>query len=41
MYSAILLHTWVDAAAGAFFQNTPFYAVIEMLREFRASTPPT
>jgi tetratricopeptide (TPR) repeat protein len=29
-------HTWVDAAAGAFFQNTPFYAVIEMLREFLA-----
>ena len=26
-------HTWVEAAAGAFFQNTPFYAVTEMLRE--------
>ena len=25
-------HTWVEAAAGAFFQNTPFYAVTEMLR---------
>ena len=25
-------HTWVEAAAGAFFQNTPFYAVSEMLR---------
>jgi len=29
-------HTWVEAAAGAFFQNTPFHAVIEMLREFLA-----
>ena len=29
-------HTWVEAAAGAFFQNTPFYAVTEMLRELRA-----
>ena len=29
-------HTWVEAAAGAFFQNTPFYAVTEMLREFLA-----
>jgi class 3 adenylate cyclase/tetratricopeptide (TPR) repeat protein len=26
-------HTWVEAAAGAFFQNTPFYAVTGMLRE--------
>jgi class 3 adenylate cyclase len=26
-------HTWVEAAAGAFFQNTPFYAVTETLRE--------
>jgi len=26
-------HTWVEAVAGAFFQNTPFYAVTEMLRE--------
>jgi class 3 adenylate cyclase/tetratricopeptide (TPR) repeat protein len=26
-------HTWVEAAAGVFFQNTPFYAVSEMLRE--------
>ena len=25
-------HTWVEAAAGTFFQNTPFYAVTEMLR---------
>ena len=29
-------HTWVEAAAGAFFQNTPFYAVTEMLRELLA-----
>ena len=29
-------HTWVQAAAGAFFQNTPFYAVTEMLRELLA-----
>jgi len=28
--------TWVEAAAGPFFQNTPFYAVTEMLREFLA-----
>jgi class 3 adenylate cyclase/tetratricopeptide (TPR) repeat protein len=26
-------HTWIGAVAGAFFQNTPFYAVTEMLRE--------
>ena len=29
-------HTWVEAAAGAFFQNTPYYAVTEMLRELLA-----
>ena len=29
-------HTWVEAAAGAFFQNTPFYPVAEMLRELLA-----
>ena len=29
-------HTWVEAAAAPFFQNTPFYAVTEMLREFLA-----
>jgi class 3 adenylate cyclase/tetratricopeptide (TPR) repeat protein len=29
-------HTWVEAAGGAFFQNTPFYAVTEMLRELLA-----
>jgi len=26
-------HTWVEAGAGAFFQNTPFYPVTEMLCE--------
>ena len=26
-------HTWVEAAAGPFFQNTPFYPVAELLRE--------
>jgi class 3 adenylate cyclase/tetratricopeptide (TPR) repeat protein len=29
-------HSWVEAAAGPFFQNTPFYAVAEMLRELLA-----
>ena len=29
-------HTWVEAVAGAFFRNTPFYPVAEMLREFLA-----
>jgi predicted ATPase/class 3 adenylate cyclase len=29
-------HTWVEAAAGAFFQNTPFYAATEMIRELLA-----
>src|SRR6202043_3799697 len=29
-------HTWVEGAAGDFFQNTPFYAVTEMLRELLA-----
>jgi predicted ATPase len=29
-------HTWVEAAAGALYQNTPFYSVTEMLREFLA-----
>ena len=27
-------HTWVEAGAGAFFQNTPFYPIAEMLRQF-------
>jgi class 3 adenylate cyclase/tetratricopeptide (TPR) repeat protein len=25
-------HTWIEAAAGPFFQNTPFHPIIEMLR---------
>jgi tetratricopeptide (TPR) repeat protein len=29
-------HTWVEAATGAFLQNTPFYAVTEMLRKLLA-----
>jgi class 3 adenylate cyclase/tetratricopeptide (TPR) repeat protein len=33
-------HTWLDAAAGAFFQNSPFYPVTEMLRQsFGLSLP--
>jgi class 3 adenylate cyclase/tetratricopeptide (TPR) repeat protein len=27
-------HTWIEAHAGAFFQNTPFYPVTELLRRF-------
>jgi predicted ATPase len=27
-------HSWVEATAGPFFQNTPFHPVVEMLREF-------
>src|SRR5271167_4801520 len=26
-------HTWVEAGAGVFFQNTPFYPVAEMLKQ--------
>jgi class 3 adenylate cyclase len=26
-------HTWIEASAGAVFQNTPFYPVTEMLRQ--------
>jgi class 3 adenylate cyclase len=32
-------HTWVEAGAGAFFQNTPFYPVTEMLRQFLGDAP--
>jgi predicted ATPase len=31
-------HTWIEAGAGAFFQNTPFYPVTEMLRQFIGET---
>ena len=27
-------HTWIEAGADAFFQNTPFYPVTEILRQF-------
>jgi class 3 adenylate cyclase/tetratricopeptide (TPR) repeat protein len=27
-------HTWVEAGAGAFSQNTPFYPITEILRQF-------
>src|SRR5260370_41220865 len=30
-------HTWVEAGDGAFFQNTPFYPVSEMLRQMLTS----
>src|SRR5690348_5826687 len=32
-------HTWVEAGAGAFFQNSPFYPVTEMLRQFLGDAP--
>src|ERR1700686_1064139 len=31
-------HTWVEAGAGAFFQNTPFYPVTEMARQMLAGS---
>jgi len=27
-------HTWIETGAGAFFQNTPFHPISEMLRQF-------
>src|ERR1700751_6486624 len=27
-------HTWIEAHGGAFFQNTPFYPVTELLQQF-------
>jgi predicted ATPase/class 3 adenylate cyclase len=27
-------HTWIEAGAGPFFQNTPFYSISEMLQQF-------
>jgi predicted ATPase len=33
---AATAHTWAEAGAGALYQNTPFYPVIEMLRAFLA-----
>jgi len=32
-------HTWVEAGAGEFYQNTPFYAVAEMLRQMLSEIP--
>jgi class 3 adenylate cyclase/tetratricopeptide (TPR) repeat protein len=32
-------HTWVEAGAGAFFQNTPFYPVSEILQQFLGEVP--
>jgi class 3 adenylate cyclase len=31
-------HTWIEAGAGVFFQNTPFYSVTEMLRQMLTSS---
>jgi class 3 adenylate cyclase len=31
-------HTWLEAGAGAFFQNTPFYPIGELLRELLGDT---
>jgi predicted ATPase len=33
-------HTWIEAGAGAFFQNTPFYPVSEMLRQLLGEAQP-
>ncbi|MGO9268153.1 MAG: AAA family ATPase [Candidatus Binataceae bacterium] len=32
-------HTWIETGAGAFYQNTPFYPITEMLRQFVGDTP--
>jgi class 3 adenylate cyclase/tetratricopeptide (TPR) repeat protein len=32
-------HAWASAAAAPFYQNTPFYAVAELLRELLAAKP--
>jgi len=32
-------HTWIEAGAGAFFQNTPFHPISEMLRQLVGDTP--
>ena len=31
-------YTWLEAGAGAFFQNTPFYPIIEVLRQLLSTT---
>jgi predicted ATPase len=33
-------HTWIEVGAGAFFQNTPFYPVTEMLRQLVGDAAP-
>jgi DNA-binding winged helix-turn-helix (wHTH) protein/tetratricopeptide (TPR) repeat protein len=35
---ASMPHWWVEASAAPFFQNTPFYPVVELLRQF--ASPP-
>jgi len=32
-------HIWIEAGTGAYFQNTPFYPIGEMLRQFVGDTP--
>jgi predicted ATPase/class 3 adenylate cyclase len=32
-------HTWIEAGAGAFFQNTAFYPISEMLRQLVGDAP--
>jgi class 3 adenylate cyclase len=32
-------HTWIEAGAGAFFQNTPFHPVSELLRQVLGDAP--
>jgi tetratricopeptide (TPR) repeat protein len=32
---------WLEAAAAPFFQNTPFYAIAELLRQLGQTSPPT
>ncbi len=33
-------HTWLATGAGAFYQNTPFYPISEMLRQLLGDAPP-
>jgi predicted ATPase len=37
---AATAHTWLEAGAGALFQNTPFYAISELLRQVLGDAPP-
>src|SRR5712692_6174909 len=36
---AAMPHTWIESGAGAFYQNTPFYPIGEMLRQFLSDAP--